>query len=326
MLLKRNLSVLLALLMLLSLLAGCAANTPAATTQPPATTLPQATTLPIQQELPTSDPYVGMTKEVFYSNYTPASNYVDAQYRSQHGFLSGSLEVPGQFAQPAENRPTEGGKYIRNADCRYEDDGNTYVVVDSTGKEVMRIYKGGAYITLEEVAAYMYAFGGSSGQFPANYVSKKSTKPGNSPWGEYLRVNHSYFSGDIRKYPYEPALPNITGNGGKLQYFEMDIGTTGTTTPGYRPAPYNNGVSITRGAARLVYAREDLNKNGIFEEGEIYVFYTDNHYNDFTEYLNYYGGWGETFGNVTGGGEYSSKTNCNPSPYVPVVQKSFSAS
>ena len=71
---------------------------------------------------------------------------------------------------------------------------------------------------------------------------------------------------------------------------------------------------LTRGAARLVYARQDLNGNGTYEPDEVYVFYTHNHYNDFREYLNYYGGWGEMFGNVTGGGEYSSKHNANPTP------------
>ena len=39
----------------------------------------------------------------------------------------------------------------------------------------------------------------------------------------------------------------------------------------------------------------------------------------FTEYLNYYGGWGKTFGNITGGGVYDSKTNCNPTPYEPCI-------
>jgi hypothetical protein len=48
------------------------------------------------------------------------------------------------------------------------------------------------------------------------------------------------------------------------------------------------------------------------------VFYTYNHYNDFQEYLNYFGGWGKMFGNITGGGKISSKTECNPTPYVPV--------
>lgn len=274
-------------------------------------------------EIPTEDPYEGMTKEEFYSDYVPATCLEDALYRSEHGFLSGSLEVPGQPAVDAEYRPMEDGKYVRNISTYYLNDGNTYVVVDGYGEEVMRIYKGGGYITLEEVAAYMYAFGGSSDNLPANYTSKKGLSPTDSIWGEYLRLNHSYFLGNTTKYPYEPELPNISGCGGELQYYEMDIGTTGTTTPGYNPKPYNNGSSITRGAARLVYARQDLNGNGIYEQDEVYVFYTDNHYNDFREYLNYYGGWGEIFGNVTGGGEYSSKTNCNPTPYVPTEYKNF---
>lgn len=274
-------------------------------------------------QIPTSDPYVGMTKAEFYANYKPATCLADALYRSQHGFLSGSLDIPGQYAQDAAYRPMEDGKYVRNTDSYYLDSGDTYVVVDSYGKEVMRIYKGGAYITLEEVAAYMYAFGGTKDGIPANYTSSKKTKPTGSIWGEYLRVNHSYFTGSTTKYPYEPELPNISGCGGDLQYWELDIGTTGTITPGYKGKLYNNGTTITRGAARVVYARQDLNGNGIYEQNEIYVFYTHNHYNDFREYLNYYGGWGEMFGNVTGGGVFDSKTNCNPTPYVPTAYRSF---
>ena len=44
-----------------------------------------------------------------------------------------------------------------------------------------------------------------------------------------------------------------------------------------------------------------------------------NHYNDFQEYLNYYGGWGEMFGNITGGGTISSRYDYNPTPYVETV-------
>ena len=304
------------LLILAVLLPGCG--------QPSPNTTEPTTTEPVT--IPLSDPYIGMSDDEFYANYTPATSYQDAQYRSKHGFLSGSLEVPGQYLIRAEDQPMSDGLYIRNSDSYYADDGNTYIVVDSAGNEVMRIYKGGGYITLEEVAAYMYAFGGSSESLPANYSSKKKTKPTNSIWGEYLRVNHSYFKNNPYKYPYEPTLPNSNGvAGGELQYYEMDIGTTGTVTPGYSPKPYNNGSTITRGAARLVYARQDLNGNGIYEEGEIYVFYTHNHYNDFTEYLNYYGGWGETFGNITGGGEYSSDTNCNPTPYPEVIYETLTA-
>ena len=305
---KRLITLLLILGLLLS---GCAQpvlqqpSTPADVIVTPSDTV-------IPEDFPDSDPYVGMTKEEFYSDYSPACCWQDAQYRSKHGLLSGLLEVPEQNLTRADHQPVTDGGYIRNSTCYYVDGGNTYVVTDGKGKEVLRIFRGGGYITLEEVAAYMFAFGGN-GSFPANYDSKKSAKPTNSIWGEYLRVNHSYYSNNTSSYPYEPKLP------GNTQYFEMDIGTLGTETPGYAPKIYNDGTKITRGAARLVYTRTDANMNGIFEENEVYVFYTHNHYNDFTEYLNYYGGWGVTFGNITGGGEFDSKTNCNPTPYVPSI-------
>ena len=315
----------LLLLALALLLAACGQEIPAPpTTMPAETTQPtEGTSLPVC-EGHSQDPYVNVDKAEFYSNYTPACCIVDATYRTEHYLLSGSLEVPGQYAEVSEYQPkTDAGLFIRNTDCYYEDNGLTYVVVDAYGDPVMRIYRCGAYITLEEVAAYMYAFGGSADSLPANYTSKKSTKVYNDPWGEYLRANHSHFSGNTQKYPYEPMLPDISGCGGELQYWELDIGTTGTETPGYAAKPYNNGSSINRGAARIVYARQDLNGNGQYEENEVYVFYTFNHYNDFMEYLNYYGGWGTVFGNVTGGGEYSSKTNYNPTPYPETGYASF---
>ena len=143
--------------------------------------------------------------------------------------------------------------------------------------------------------------------------------PSSSIWGKYLRLNHSYFSGDTSRYPYEPILPNISGCGGNLQYYEMDVGTTGTTSGDYAVRIYNDGSKITRGAARIVYGKRDINGNGIFERGEFHLFYTYNHYNDFQEYLGYQGGWGECFGNITGGGVLSSKYDYNPTDYVECV-------
>ena len=265
------------------------------------------------------DPYENMSADEFYANYEPADSYTEAFYRTEHGFMSGELTVPDQAPTISSYRPTSDGSYVRNSDAYYLDS-HTYVVVDAYGEEVFTIYRGGAYITLEEVAAYVYAFG----DVPANYVSDKKTDPDNSIWGEYLRLNHSQFSGNTSKYPYEPELPNISGCGGELYYYEIDIGTTGTDCdPDYPSALYNNGHSIVRGAARIVYTRYDKNRNEIIEPNEKFVFYTYNHYNDFQEYLNYYGGWGEMFGNITGGGVISSKTHYNPTPYVPVVMASL---
>lgn len=246
-----------------------------------------------------SDPYADVDVEAFYANYSVSCCYTDSQYRTQHYLMSGNIEVPDKDVTFAEAQPMLGSQYVRNTDSVYLDDGNTYVVFDCYGEVAMYIYRGGAYITLEEVAAYMFAFGGSNDSIPANYSANKKTKPANSEWGEYLRVNHSKFSGDTDKYPNEPEMPNITGCGGSLQYYEMDIGTTGC---GNNPGLYNNGTYINRGAARLIYGRCDLNNDGVFGTDEVFAFYTCNHYEDFREYLNYYGGWGEIFGNQTGGG------------------------
>ena len=257
------------------------------------------------------------------SNHTVASSYEDAISRSEEGKLSGYDYVPDQAPNVSPYRPQKDGVYIKNSDSYYIDN-NTYVVIDAYGREVFRIYRGGAYITLEEVAAYIYAFG----EPPAHHSSSKRTKPTQSIWGIYLRINNTKFSGDTTRYPYEPVLPRISGCGGDLQYWEMDIGTTGNDCdPAYSPRIYNNGTTIVRGASRIVYTWNDLNDNGLADATDaIYIFYTYNHYNDFQEYLNYYGGWGDIFGNITGGGEISSTTNYNPTPYIPVVSGSIAPS
>ena len=270
-----------------------------------------------EHQCPDVDPYTNVSKSAFYDDYSPACCLTNALYRSKHYLMSGSLDVPGQYVEEADYQPMEGNLYVRNTASCYADDGNTYIVLDGYGKEVMRIYRGGAYITLEEVAAYMYAFGSSKTDIPANYVTSNKTKPTSSQWGEYLRLNHSVFKGDTSKYPYEPELPDIDGCGGDLVYYEMDIGTTGTvTTSQYPPTNYNTGTKITRGAARIVHTRQDKDGDGKIENDEVYVFYTHNHYHDFREYLNYYGGWGEMFGNVTGGGSLNNTSSGNPTPYV----------
>ena len=267
-----------------------------------------------------TDPYVNVDIDEFYANYKPAVSASDAYFRTQHYLMSGDISAQDQAPTIAENRPMDDGKYIRNTAALFSADGETYFLLDADGQVVNRIYRDGAYVTLEEVAAYIMAFG----DIPPNYTSSKSAKPYNNEWGIYLRLNHTKFTGDTSRYPYEPKLPNISGCGGELTYYEIDIGTTGTDCdPGYTAAIYNNGSKITRGAARIVYTRFDKNGDHIIDVNERYVFYTYNHYNDFQEYLNYEGGWGEMFGNITGGGTISSKYDYNPTPYVTVIRDDF---
>ena len=273
-----------------------------------------------EKETETLDAVDEASRDEFYGDSDPADSYEEAIDRATRGEIAGADTVPDQAPTISEYRPSVDGVYVKNVHPYYIDE-NTYVVVNAYGQEVLRVYRGGGYITLEEVAAYIYAFG----EPPANHSSSKRTNPKDSIWGEYLRVNNTKFSGNTTRYPYEPVLPRINGCGGDLQYWEMDIGTTGNDCdPSYSPRIYNNGTTIVRGASRIVYTWNDLNNNGITDSTDIvYVFYTYNHYNDFQEYLNYFGGWGDMFGNITGGGEISSKTNYNPTPYVPVYNGSL---
>ena len=275
---KRILAILLAALLLCCVFVACdkeepkperptASSTEKPTTEEPTTEEPtteEITTEAVTESLfsPDVDPYVNMSAAEFYSDYEPAEEYWDAYWRTQHGFMSGSIEPQDQKPTIAEQQPTEDGMLVRNTHASFSEDGNTYYIVDYSGQVVSQVHKGAAYVSLEEVAAYVFAFG----NIPANYSNSKKTDPDDSIWGEYLRVNHTRFSGSTTKYPYEPELPDISGCGGDLQYYEIDIGTMGTDCdPGYTARIYNDGNRITRGAARIVYARFDKNGNQIIE-------------------------------------------------------------
>lgn len=264
------------------------------------------------------NPYLDIDKNEFYKNYTRATSLLDSQYRSECYLMSGSITPQDQEPDIASNQPKQGNMLIHNTSRNFSNNGNVYTVYNVNGEKEFDIYYGGAYTSLEEVAAYIYAWG----EVPVNYDPDKDAEPYNSEWGEYLRANNNYFSGDTKKYPYEPELPNISGvDNGNVMYYEIDIGTTGTDCdPKYDPEIYNDGDRIIRGAARIVYTYSYINGDPVSDEDR-YVFYTYNHYNDFQEYLNYYNGWGEMFGNITGGGTISSKVDYNPTPYVQTYRK-----
>lgn len=268
---------------------------------------------------PTTDPYVGVSSYEFYKNYQPATTYNDAYYRTQHHFMSGSIEEQKQRPTIAKNQPKENGKFVKNITSGLSADGLSYDIVDVNGNVVNTIFKGGAYVTLEEVAAYVFAFGDA----PANYDKNKSAKPTASPWGKYLRVNNNYYSNDVSQYPTEPELPDPS----KYSYYEMDIGTTGSFeySGNYRTGPYNNGSKIIRGSSRIVYRRRYSYGGGTpcSKPTEMKVFYTFDHYRDFQEYLNYEGGWGEWFGNIAGGADEYDETGKYKTPYPSVVERNF---
>lgn len=287
-----------------------------------------------------SDPYINVSFTDFYEDYSEASCYLDSYYRSLHGLMSGSIEDQEQIpdylinspsayyeygdktASNPYNQPMEDGLFVSNASYFYSDEGKSYRVIDKDGKTVKTIYEGGGYVTLEDVAAYLLAFG----ETPANYVDGKTPDPSSSIWGIYLRANNTYFSGRTSyKYVYEPDFP---GNDGaycpdepyidrKMKYYEIDVGTTGCNyySNGYKAAIYNNGTNITRGASRICYTRYYEDGEEIKDPSKRYVFYTYDHYNDFQEYLGYYQGFGKWFGNLAGGGSYCNSTHAYTTSY-----------
>ena len=120
--------------------------------QPPLDPSPDPTPTPTPEPEPEPDYqqlYRNMSASEFYANYKPAQSYLDAYWRTYYGFMSGALTVPDQAPTISSYRPMQNGYYIRNSTTLYADDKNTYIVTDSRGNEMFRVYRGGAYITLE---------------------------------------------------------------------------------------------------------------------------------------------------------------------------------
>lgn len=256
-----------------------------------------------------ADPYADVTYEEFYKNYKEATSYIDAMYRTQHGFMSGSIEECNQY--PIKNTIYDGDDFVRfsNTNFQYDENGNI-ISFDINTKEgkYKTIYYNAAYITLEEVAAYILAFN----EVPPNSNYDKNDKDESiSDWGQFGRVNIGNYSNNVSKYPYEPELPTKDSNGKTYSYIETDIGLlVGFTMSNDSYVDiYNDGNSIARGVCRIVFTSSYSDGTKINDINERHVFYTYNHYNDFEEYLNYYGGWGNRFGNETSGNPYCGGKN-----------------
>ena len=94
---------------------------------------------------PPEDPYVNMSAAEFYSDYEPADDYWDSYWRTQHGFMSGSIEPQDQAPTIAEYQPMEDGKFVRNTYAYFSSDGNTYYIVNGYGQVVNQVFRCGAY-------------------------------------------------------------------------------------------------------------------------------------------------------------------------------------
>ena len=278
----------------------------------------------VVETIPTTNPYAAIDTKAertsFHnpSSFVRATSYEDAMYRTEHYLISGDIKdtpldanfdinhLPNrQYRDLAKYRIDEGV-------YEYDNEGGfkSYTINNLEGK-VKKVFYGAAYVTLEDVAAYVFAFADA----PSNWSSSKSGSIGN--WGIYKRFNNSYFSANTDEYQFEPDVPRTDFSGrysgeGIYKYYEMDFGYTETGWDlGYSTysKPYNNGSSITRGPVRLVYTAADTSDNRgakYIPMDHRHVFLTYNHYNDFIEYLNYENGWGIPFGWMSAGNEYCS--------------------
>ena len=303
---KQLLSITLAGFLFLGLSSCGEENSGTTTTVPSTTTTVPSTTTTTMVSVPTTDPYVSVSTDEFYSNYTEALSYEDANYRTKHYLMSGSIEDEDRYYLPTEYTLDTVYK-VSDTTLTYRSD-NTYesYTINYTDGTSDTIFYGGAYVSLNEVCAYIYAFG----EVPpnSNYTAKKKSQSVKD-WNKYGRCNIGGYSNDTTKYKFEPELPTKSASGYSYKYTETDFGSTGGFMLGGRKqSEYNNGSNITRGTCRIVFTN---NAKSIEDR---HVFYTYNHYNDFQEYLNYGGGFGTRFGNESNGGSYNNGSN--PSSYI----------
>ncbi|MBO4288879.1 MAG: ribonuclease [Lachnospiraceae bacterium] len=110
------------------------------------------------------------------------------------------------------------------------------------------IDENGKYYSKDEVALYIHTYG----HLPSNYVTKKEAKAAGwtggslEPWFPGCAIGGDYFGN------YEGLLPKKKGR----TYYECDIDTKGKRS---------------RGAKRIIYSNDG------------YIYYTDDHYESFTE-------------------------------------------
>lgn len=265
------------------------------------------------------DPYENVDVSLFYNKFKIAQTYEEAFYRTQHGLLSGDCSIQSHL--PSAKPIIQDNVCVKAKDSLYilSKSGEYIGYMPNSSISERIIYYGAGYSSLNDVAAYLLAFG----EVPANsnYGTSNRSKAIDK-WGQYGRVNISNFSGDTTKYPYEPLLPTIIYN----DFTETDFGSKGGFVCGGRTqTAYNNGSTINRGTCRFVFTSDASVK----KINERYVFYTYNHYNDFQEYLNYDNGYGYRFGNESAGNPYCSSgsdykdTYKSPTPYPNVISHNF---
>ena len=145
-----------------------------------------------------------------------------------------------------------------------------------------------------EVAAYYQAFG----ELPVNYVYNEGDSSRTLAIENYGKLGRLYSKYYSRTNGYCSYMPPLN----RYYYFEIDIADVGNNS-------YNNGSRISRGAERLVVFPYGLKAYG----DESVLFYTNDHYESFAEFLNY-GKRGASFTKEEGFGEVFAGSEDSAAP------------
>lgn len=284
------------------------------------------------------------TNNAYWQSLGYAPNLTVALNLADDRSLAGDRQEMDYIPSSATANPQNAeGIYYRLSTMNYGDNGNSFRINMIDGTEGPVIFKGGAYTNIEDIAAYITAFGDN----PPNARFTKSNKSNALyNWGSIARINYDFYSNDNspKKFNYETECythsqyfaKTPSPNNYWYHYFESDVGATNWNDEPYQRGayenslrPYNNGEQITRGALRFVWTYNWTNvehgeilKGTIDESYERNVYYTTTHYNDFQQYLNYYGGWAQRVGNTELGnewGQYVASNHIHSMPGVNLV-------
>lgn len=306
------------------------------------------------------DPYEGIDtneeREAFEtsSSYVVASSFADAQLRTAHGLISGTNTSSEIYSMTdVSSNYMSDGCYKRNAATQYtfRDDNSyeSYAILNPDGTTFETIFYGGAYTSIDEVAAYLLAFEEVPPNMGYTKSDTSSSCAASENWWRAGRVNYGAFSGPQQsRYTYEPAFPGMalySDNYGiaTRYYVECDFGDWNNYNSDdyvYNQGIYSSGESINRGVLRFVFTAKYEATTATNSEGRDistienalnspysgaeninnrYVFYTYDHYGDFQEYLNYADGWGQRFGSMTAGNDIPTGTDYPPTEYPSTI-------
>lgn len=170
--------------------------------------------------------------------------------------------------------------------------GDVSAIYNKDGSEYKTLNKETYYTELEDVAAYIITFR----SLPVNYYIidrdndssgyPKSKEACYNQFGSACRLSPGYY---YSNYDYLPE--SLDG-----RYMEVDIGDE----------TYASSSSWNRGALRIVLTYAGISAYG---SNIPVLFYTDDHYDTFVEYGNYFNGWGKKFG--VGNGSWQQLVTLN---------------